>query len=346
MQPELKATIDRILGGQAVPRDMLQSAMAAVMDGRCGPAETAALLTALAVRGETADELAGAAQAMRDRATVIPTSRTGLLDTCGTGGDALHTYNISTAAALVAAAAGVPVAKHGNRSVSSSSGSCDVLEALGVNVELSPRDVGRCIDEVGIGFCFARVLHTAMRHVAPVRAELGFRTIFNLLGPLTNPARAEFQLIGTGRVAVAQRLASALARLGTGRTLVVCGNDELDEVALWGTTTVFEVRHGDIRQLTWTAAELDLPECRAEDLRVSSPAESAAVIRGLFSGEDRGPRRDMLLANAAAALLACGAAPSIRDGIARAAELLDSGAVQTKLDELVEFTRRGHEAVP
>lgn len=340
MQPELRGVIQQILASETVTRDELQSAMAAVMDGRCGPAETAALLTALAVRGETADELAGAAEAMRARATQIPTTRTGLLDTCGTGGDALHTFNISTAAALVAAAAGVPVAKHGNRSVSSSSGSCDVLEALGVNVELSPEEVGRCIDEIGIGFCFARVVHSAMRHVAPVRAELGFRTIFNLLGPLTNPARAEFQLIGVGRTAFAEKLAAAVSQLGTRRTLVVCGNNELDEIALWGATTVFDVRGPETKRVTWTASDFGLPECSAGDLKVSSAAESAGVIRAILSGDDQGPRYHMLLTNAAGALVACGKAAHPREGVAHARAVIESGAATRKLDELIDWTSK------
>jgi anthranilate phosphoribosyltransferase len=309
------------------------------MDGRCQPAETAALLTALAVRGETPDILAGAARAMRERASVIPIRRDALLDTCGTGGDKQHTFNISTASALVAAAAGVPVAKHGNRGVSSSSGSCDVLEALGVRVDLTPEQVGRCIDEIGIGFCFARVVHTAMKHVAPVRAELGFRTIFNLLGPLTNPARAAFQVIGTSRIATAERLAEAIRRLGTRRTLIVCGNDELDEVSLWGTTTVFDVHEGGVRKGRWTAADLGLDECRVDQLRVDSPAASAQVITAVFKGDASPPQRNMVLANAGAALLAAGRVPTIRDGVQLAVETIDSGAAATKLAQLVTWTR-------
>jgi anthranilate phosphoribosyltransferase len=276
---------------------------------------------------------------MRARAAVIPTKREGLLDTCGTGGDKLHTFNISTAAALVAAAAGVPVAKHGNRGVSSSSGSCDVLEALGVRVDLTPEQVGRCIDEIGIGFCFARVVHTAMKHVAPVRAELGFRTIFNLLGPLTNPARAACQVIGTSRIATAERLAEAIRRLGTRRTLVVCGNDELDEVSLWGTTTVFDVQGGDVRTERWTAADFGLEECRVDQLRVDSPAASAQIITAIFNGNASLPQRNVVIANSGAALLAAGRVPTIRDGVKLAADTIDSHAAAAKLAELVAWTR-------
>lgn len=339
MQPELAKVLDDVLAARAVSADSMYAAVLAIMDGRCQPAETAALLTALAVQGETPDELAGAARAMRERAAAIRTARSGLLDTCGTGGDKLHTFNISTAAALVAAAAGVPVAKHGNRSVSSSSGSCDVLEALGVRVDLTPDQVGRCIDEIGIGFCFARVVHSAMRHVAPVRQELGFRTIFNLLGPLTNPANASYQIIGTGRIAAAQRLADAVARLGTQRTLVVCGNDELDEVALWGTTTVFDVRETSVRTEHWTAASLGLAECRVEALRAGAPQESAQIIAAVFARTAPAAQRDIVLANAAAALLAAGAVPTLREGVAKAAATIDSGAAADKLAELVAWTR-------
>lgn len=338
MQPELRTVIDDVLADKAVAADALHAAVLAIMDGRCQSVETAALLTALAVRGETPDMLAGAARAMREKASVIPTQRDGLLDTCGTGGDKLHTFNISTASALVAAAAGVPVAKHGNRGVSSSSGSCDVLEALGVRVDLSPEQVGRCIDEIGIGFCFARVVHTAMKHVAPIRAELGFRTIFNLLGPLTNPARAAFQVIGTSRIATAERLAEAIRRLGTQRTLVVCGNDELDEVSLWGTTTVFDVRGGGVTRQQWTVADFGLEECRVDQLRVDSPAASAQVIMGIFSGSASPAHRNMVLANAGAALLAAGRVPTIGDGVKLASETIDSGAAAAKLAELVAWT--------
>jgi anthranilate phosphoribosyltransferase len=339
MQPEVLKVLDAVLAAQPVVADAMHSAAQAIMEGRCAPVETAALLTALAVQGETPDELAGAARAMREKAAVIPTTRSGLLDTCGTGGDRLHTFNISTAAALVAAAAGVPVAKHGNRSVSSSSGSCDVLETLGVRVDLAPEQVGRCIDAIGIGFCFARIVHTAMKHVAPVRMELGFRTIFNLLGPLTNPARASFQIIGASRIATAQRLAEAIARLGTERTLVVCGNDELDEVALWGTTAVFDVRGDQVQTEHWTAKTLGLPECSVAELRASSPAESASVITSVFNQAAPPAQRNIVLANAAAALLASGHVPTLQDGVTLAAGTIDSGAAAAKLSELVAWTQ-------
>jgi anthranilate phosphoribosyltransferase len=274
---------------------------------------------------------------MREMATPVPTSGRGLLDTCGTGGDGLHTFNISTAAAIVAAACGAPVAKHGNRNASSSSGSADVLEALGVNIQLTAEQAGRCLDEIGLGFCFARLLHPAMKHVGGVRSALGFRTIFNLLGPLSNPARAEHQLLGASRIETARRLAGAVSRLGTTRTLVVCGNDELDEVSLWGTTTVFDVRGDRISTMEWTAADFGLSECRADELKVSSPAESAQVIREVLAGKS-GPAKDMVIANAAAALIVAGHGELPGKAAEMAGAALDSGVAQGKLDELAAWT--------
>jgi anthranilate phosphoribosyltransferase len=282
----------------------------------------------------------GAARARRGRATPIRTRRTGLLDTCGTGGDQLHTFNISTATALVAAAAGVPVAKHGNRSVSSCSGSADVLEALGVNVQLSPERVGACLDEVGIGFCFAPLLHGSMKHAAPVRKQLGFRTIFNLLGPLTNPAGAEYQLVGANCIENAEKLAPALAQLGRRHALVVCGAGALDEVSLWGETLVYEVAGGEVAAHRWTAATFGFPECDVSALRVRSPAESADVIRRILEGA-AGPHREIVIVNAAAALIAAGRSEHPRDAAALAAEAIDSGNAAELCRRLVEFTNQG-----
>ena len=308
-----------------------------IMDGQASEVEIAALLTGWAVRGETAEELAGAATAMRERAVRIPTSRRGLLDTCGTGGDRLRTFNISTAAALTAAAAGVPVAKHGNRKATSTTGSADVLEELGIRVELSPEVVGACVDEIGIGFCFARILHGAMKYVAPIRAKLPFRTIFNLLGPLTNPAQAEFQVIGTHRLETAELLAQTVQRLGTSRTLIVCGNGELDEVALWGQTQVLEVTAAGIRHDVWTPERLGLSTVRVADLQVDTAAASAAVLKSVFHG-DTGPARDMVLANTAAAFYAAGRVTDPARGVALAAATIDSGAVTELLNRLAAKT--------
>lgn len=339
MHQSIRTIIDLLLQGHAPQATEMQQAIGAIMDGECSPVDMAALLTGLAITGESADAIAGAATAMRERSLKIQTTRTGLIDTCGTGGDHLGTFNISTATALVVAACGQPVAKHGNRSVSSSSGSADVLETLGVNIGLSAEQAGSCLDEVGICFCYARLFHGAMKHVAPVRAELGIRTIFNLLGPLTNPAGAEYQLLGAHSNRNAEKLAVAASRLGTQRTFVVCGNDQIDEVALWGTTTVWDVRGDAIEQQFWTAAHFGLTECHPEELQVKSPAESADRIRGLLNGQ-RGPARDIVVANAAAALLCSQQVTTLAAGVQRAAQALDEGAARALLTRLIDWTQR------
>ena len=338
MHDAIRDALNAVFERSDVPEAICQSAVAAIMDGQCDEVSIAAFLTALRVKGEAVDEIVGAARAMIERAGRVPTSRTGLLDTCGTGGDELHTFNISTATAFVAAACGVPVAKHGNRGVSSSSGSADVLEALGVHTQLTPEQVGRCLDEVGIGFCFAPIFHGAMRHAAPVRKALRFRTLFNLLGPLTNPANAEFQLLGASRIATAEKLANAAARLGRQRALVVCGNDQLDEVSLWGETVVFVVSPGAVQQHTWSAPTFGLAECSVSELQVDSPAESAARIRAVFSGE-RSAARDIIVANAAAALIAAQAETDPLVAAGRAARAIESGEAANLLTRFAERTQ-------
>jgi anthranilate phosphoribosyltransferase len=334
----IPSALNRVLAGIDLTADEMHEVVGTIMDGRSTEVEIAALLTALAMKTEAISEIVGAARAMRERAEKISTKQNGLLDTCGTGGDALLTFNISTATAVVAAAAGVPVAKHGNRSVSSSSGSADVLEALGVNVELTPPGVSRCLDEIGIGFCFARLFHGAMKHAAGVRKQLGFRTIFNLLGPLTNPAAAEFQLLGANRPQTAEKLARALGQLGTTRAAVVCGNGELDEVSLWGKTSAFVVADGKVTSATWTAASFGLPECSVDDLRVDSAEESAETIRKIFSGE-LGPARDIVLANAAAAFLVVGQNEELPSGVQLAADTIDSGKALEMCRRLAETSQ-------
>ena len=337
MLDELKIALTELMEERRLSAEIMKSAVGAIMDGRCTEAEIAAFLTALRCRGESVGELVGAARAMRERATPIVCRTQGLLDTCGTGGDLLHTFNISTAAALVAAAAGQPVAKHGNRSATSTTGSADVLEALDVKLQLSAEQVANCIDEVGIGFCFAPLLHGAMKQVAPVRKQLGFRTIFNLLGPLTNPAGATYQVIGATRTTVAELLALSLYELGNTRALVVCGNNELDEVSLWGETAVFEVSPSGVIRHTWNATILGLSECRVDSLRVSSAAQSADVIRRVFARE-RGPAYDMVVANAAAALLAANRAVTIQAAVPLARAAIDSGAAAALCERLTRWT--------
>ena len=337
MNETLKNAVDLLLLRQDLTDADACQCIGAIMDGQCDPVDIASFLTAMACKGPVADEIVGAARAMRRRAAPIVTSRQHLLDTCGPGGDCLHTCNISTATAILAAACEVPVAKHGNRSVSSSSGAADVLEALGVNIQLTPQRVGQCIREIGLGFCFAPLLHGAMKHVGPIRKQLKFRTIFNLLGPLTNPARAEFQLIGTGRVETAEKLAHALTLLNRQHACVVCGAGQLDEVALWGTTTVFEVRQQSVTRLTWMAADFELPECHPDELRVNSPQQSAEVVRGILDGA-QGPARNIVIANAAAALWVAERASDLRSAALQAAAAIDSGAARGVLQRLVEMS--------
>ena len=339
MQEVIEHALHRLVERQDLTVDQMRAVISTIMAGQSSEVEIAALLTALRVKGESVAEIAGAAQAMVDHATPIDTQRTGLLDTCGTGGDQLHTFNISTTTAFVVAGTGIPVAKHGNRSVSSTSGAADVLEALGVNIQLTPQRVGQCVREIGLGFCFAPLLHGAMKHVAPIRKQLKFRTIFNLLGPLTNPARAEFQLIGTGRVETAEKLAQALTLLNRKRACVVCGAGQLDEVALWGTTTAFEVQQQTVTRHAWTAADFGLPECHPDQLRVTSPQHSAEVVRGILEGVP-GPARDIVIANSAAALWVAERAPDLLSAAKQAAAAIDSGAARGVLQRLIEMSNQ------
>ena len=337
MQLAMRTALDKLVDGIHLSQSESEAAVSAIMDGECQDVEIAAFLTALRVKGEVSDELVGAARAMRERASGIPTQLTALLDTCGTGGDKLHTFNISTATAIVAAAAGIAVAKHGNRSVSSSSGSSDVLEALGVNIQLQPDQVGECLNVVGIGFCFAPLFHGAMKHAAPIRQQLGFRTIFNLLGPLCNPAGANFQLLGANTIQNAELIAGALSQLGVERATVVCGNGELDEVSLWGETTVFNVSDNGVTQETWTAASFELPECNVEQLKVSTATESAEIIQSILNGES-GPAADIVVANAAAAIFTTGRADNLKAAAGMARDVLESGKAGELLKNLVSRT--------
>jgi anthranilate phosphoribosyltransferase len=312
--------------------------MHGILGGACGDLETAALLVALHMKGETADELAAAAAVLREYCVPLAAGRDDVLDTCGTGGDGSSTFNISTATALVAAGAGVPVVKHGNRAMSSRSGSADVLAALGVRVELDAPAARRCLERAGMTFCLAPHFHPRMQHVGLVRRRLGVRTLFNCLGPLANPARAAYQLLGVGRAEWLDRLASALARLGIRRALLVCGREGLDEVSLAGPTLVREVVGGEVKAHKWTPEDFGLEPCRLEDLRVEGAEQSAKVIRSVLHGED-GPARRMVLANAAAALLAAERVASLPEGVAKAAEVIGSGRAAGVLADLVALTQ-------
>jgi anthranilate phosphoribosyltransferase len=320
--------------------DQMRALVGALVAGRCAEAETAAVLVALRMKGETAAELAAAAAVLREHMVPLETGRDDVLDTCGTGGDGSHTFNISTAAALVAAAAGVPVVKHGNRAMSSRSGSADVLAALGVAVEGGADCARRCLDRAGLAFCFAQHFHPALRHVAPVRRRLGVRTLFNSLGPLANPARAAYQLLGVGRPDLLDPLAGALAILGVRHALLVCGRDGMDEVSLSAPTLVREVRGDRVTAWEWTPEDFGLRRCTADELRADGPTESAALVRGVLAGKD-GPARRIVLANAAAALVAADRVGPAPEGVARAAEALDSGRAQDVLHKLIECSNEG-----
>jgi anthranilate phosphoribosyltransferase len=307
------------------------------MEGRAQPAHIAGLLVALAMKGERPSEIVGLARTMRAKATKLSRPYDALFDTCGTGGDRAHTFNVSTIAALVVAACGVRVAKHGNRSVSSRCGSADVFEALGVDVSAPPQVVERCLAEAGIAFFFAPTFHPSMRHAAPTRKELGIRTAFNLLGPLTNPAGASRQLVGVPRPELTELVARSLAGLGSERAWVVHGADGLDEISTTGYTKVSECRDGAVNTFYVHPSDFALPKATAAALRGGDAAENAAVARAVLAGE-RGPARDIVVLNAAASLLIAGTAPTIREGIERAGQVLDDGRAAAVLDRLVRVS--------
>jgi anthranilate phosphoribosyltransferase len=314
--------------------------MLSILRGEAGHAQMAGFLVALRMKGETVDELVGFARAMREMAAPVDCGSGGdpLLDTCGTGGDGASTFNISTIAAFVAAGAGVRVAKHGNRSISSRCGSADLLEALGIAVTLPPAESARAIREIGIGFFFAPNAHTAMKHAQPVRVALGMRTAFNLLGPLTNPAIADAQLAGAPSAHAAGLIAHALGALGLRRGFVVHGSDGLDEITTTGDTLVFSIRDGQVEELTWTPEDFGAPRAAPEALKGGDAAANAEIARAVLSG-GQGPRRDIVLVNAAAALVAAGNAADLKEGVQRAAHSIDSGAAAGKVEALAKFTR-------
>ena len=334
--------IDAVCAGDHLTSDHAAAVLAEIMEGRSSEVQTAAFLIALRAKGETVPELVGLARTMRSLAAPVSSGRDDLVDTAGTGGGP-STFNVSTAAALVAAGAGCAVAKHGNRSNTSRCGSADLLEALGVDIELSPEEVGRCIDEVGFGFMFAPRHHQAMAHVMPVRKELGVRTIFNFLGPLTNPAGARRQLLGVSDRRYQETIAEALLGLGSAHALVVTADDGLDELATTSRTRVIEVSGRGTEEWFVSPAELGLREASLEEVAGGSPEENAAVVRAVLGGEG-GPARELVLLNAAAAIYAGGLAPDLAAGLQLAAEAIDSGAAATVLERLVAETARRSEA--
>lgn len=334
----LRETLERLWARQDLSREEARAVLAGIFAGDAGDAAIAGLLAALAVKGETAGELVGFAEAMRQQ--MVPIGRAGrgpCVDTCGTGGGR-HIFNVSTAAALAAAGAGATVAKHGNRSSTSFSGSADVLEALGVDLACPAEKLGRCLEQTGIAFLFAPLLHPAMRKVMPARRALQVRTIFNLLGPLTNPAGAEAQVIGVPAAGWIPVMAEALAVLGTGHSFVVHSRDGLGELSISAPTDAAEIRSGVVRRFTLDAAEVGIERARPEALACGSLAESVGTLRRVLAGEP-GPPQDMVALNAAAALVAAGAAGDFREGLERARLALRSGAAQAKLEALARFTR-------
>ena len=333
---------------QSLSREEAQAVMSEILGGKCSDAQIAALLVALHMKGETVEEIVGFAQAIRAAAAplaaernstvdVSGTERDALVDTCGTGGDASGTFNISTATALVVAGAGVRVAKHGNRSVTSKCGSADVMEALGVNINLPPARVAACLEQVGIAFLFAPAMHSAMKYVQAARRELRLRTVFNLLGPLTNPAQASAQVVGVYSLDLVEKLAEALSMLGLHRALVVHGLDGLDEVTITGPTRVAEAREGSVHSYEITPEEFGMKRATLDDIAGGDATVNAEIIRGILRGECSA-RRDVVLLNAAAALVAAGRADHIGSAVPLAAQSIDSGAAMGKLMSLVEFT--------
>ena len=333
IQEAIAALIER----QDLEPGAMVSVMESVMTGQTTPAQIGALLVALRMKGETPDEIVAAARVMRELATRVEVATEGLVDTCGTGGDASGTFNISTASALVAAAAGARVAKHGNRSVSSRSGSADVLQALGVHLGISPEGVATCIERIGVGFLFAPAHHGAMRHAIGPRRELGVRTIFNVLGPLTNPAGAPNQVLGVFSAQWVRPLAEALQKLGSRHVLVVHAEDGLDEISISAPTRLAELRDGDIREYRLSPADFGLRLAPLAEIQVDGVEASAAMIRAVLDGEP-GPARDVVLLNAGAALYVSGRVSSHAEGVAEAARAIDSGAAAERLRQLVELT--------
>lgn len=335
----LKMAISNIVSRKDLSQTEISSVMEIIMEGEATPAQIGALLTGLRMKGETVDEIAGAAKVMREKAVRIHVNLSHeepLVDTCGTGGDGAHTFNVSTTAAFVVAGAGVKVAKHGNRSVSSRSGSADVLEALGVKLALSPEDVARAVEIIGIGFMFAPALHPAMKYAIGPRREIGIRTIFNVLGPLTNPAWANVQLLGVYDPLLTKLLAEVLGRLGSKRAWVVHGEGGLDELSLLGKSYVAQWDKNEVTEFVIRPEDAGLKPCKVEDLMGGDAGKNARILKDIISGE-KGPKRDMVILNAGAAIYLAGRAKSLKEGVILAAESIDSMEAMKRLEALKAF---------
>jgi anthranilate phosphoribosyltransferase len=335
----IQDALKTIVAGRDLTQEDAAMVMEQIMTGEASAAQVAAFLTALHLKGETDAEIAGMAQVMREKAVHVHHDGP-VLDTCGTGGDAANTFNISTAAAFVAAGAGATVAKHGNRAMSSKCGSADVLEGLGVNIELDAEGVTRCLHEAGIGFMFAQKFHPAMRYVGPIRRDIGIRTAFNVLGPLTNPAHAKHQVLGVASVPLAQKLARALARMGTQHALVVHGTDGVDELSLSAPSLIWEVRSGsEPREYEITPEEVGLERAPRDAILGGSVSDNVEIVRNILNGTLNGPRRDIVLLNAAAALVAADRAADIAEGVALARQSLDQGSAYERMERLVQTSQ-------
>ncbi len=329
--------LHKVVDGHDLTEDEMVSIMTLIMEGKVDRSLLGAFLTALRMKGETVEEISGAAKVMREKAVPLDIPVKGVVDTCGTGGDGADTFNISTTAAFVVAGAGIPVAKHGNRAVSSRSGSADVLKALGVNIEADKAIVERCVEMAGIGFLFAPTLHKAMKHAADVRRELGFRTVFNLLGPLTNPAGVQAQVVGVFDSKWTSPLAHVLKNLGTLRAFVVHGEDGLDEITLTCNTKVSELNKGMVKDYFLDPTELGLEYCSEQDLKGGSADDNATILRELLDGKG-GPQRDIVLLNASAAIVAAGKAANMKEGLAVAQKSISSGEARQKLKDLCRLS--------
>jgi anthranilate phosphoribosyltransferase len=334
----IREAIDALVNeSRDLSEDEAGTAMSEILSGEVTPAQLGAFLIALRLKGETVDEIAGMARVMREHSLHVQVDGP-LLDTCGTGGDGRGTFNVSTAAAFVAAGAGVRVAKHGNRAMTSACGSADILEALGAKIDLGPKQVAECIQKTGFGFMFAQTFHPAMKHAGPTRREIGVRTVFNILGPLTNPAGAQYQLLGVARRELAEKMAGALARLGSRHALVVYGHDGADELSLAGPSTIHEIRDGESREYTVSPEDVGLPIAPAEAIRGGTPAENAKALETVLTGE-KGALRDVVVLNAGAALVAADAAHDLNEGVRAAQESIDSGAAKERLFAYVALTK-------
>lgn len=334
----MQQALNQLISGSSLSREQANAVMSIIMSGEATAVQIAGVVTAMRMKGETKDEITGFAEAMRAHSSHLHTEQEGLLDTCGTGGSGIHKFNISTASSIIAAAAGIRVAKHGNRAMSGKTGSADVLEALGVQITITPEQAAQCLKDIGICFMFAQLYHPSLRHAAIPRRELGIRTIFNMLGPLTNPAGADRQLLGLYDRARTSTVAEVLGELGLKRALVVCSHDGLDEISISAPTQISELQGGKVRTFDITPEELGLTRWPIADVMGGDSEVNAALIRAIFSGEQQGAYRDIVLANAGACIYVGGLADSLRDGVAKAAEVIDSGDAQRKLVSLIQTT--------